>query len=532
MDEFDFVVVGAGSSGGPIVDRLTAGGRYSVLLLEAGPDASRRWLDIPLGFAKTFLDPAVNWKFVTEPEGQLGGRRIYWPRGKVVGGSSAINGMVYIRGLPSDYDAWRQMGNEGWSFDDCLPYFRRLEGYADGGNESLGDSGPVKISQGEYRNEFGETFLAACAEIGLSEIADFHGQPEGASYYHATICDGRRVSTDRAYIRQARARANCKLVTNALAERVLVEEGRATGVAYRVGGTTRTAKARREVILCAGTIGSPQLLQLSGLGPGALLQDLGIPVVRDMPGVGENLQDHYGVRSTYRTWWRLTVNDDINFLHRRLSAALEYALLRTGPLTASPAFAGALVRLMPQSQEPDTQIHFFPWSTDRMDKGPHRFSGFSMLANQSRPESRGHVRAVSPDPAAPPSIVANYLSTETDRQASIAAARFVRLLARTTALGRLITEEILPGVEVWNDEDFLEYSRKEGQSAYHPVGTCRMGRDPGAVVDPQLKVHGVSGLRVVDASIMPTLISTNTNAACMMIGEKAADMILSDARAA
>ena len=286
MDEFDFVVVGAGSSGGPIVDRLTAGGRYSVLLLEAGPDASRRWLDIPLGFAKTFLDPAVNWKFVTEPEGQLGGRRIYWPRGKVVGGSSAINGMVYIRGLPSDYDAWRQMGNEGWSFDDCLPYFRRLEGYADGGNESLGDSGPVKITQGEYRNEFGETFLAACAEIGLSEIADFHGQPEGASYYHATICDGRRVSTDRAYIRQARARANCKLVTNALAERVVVEEGRATGIAYRVGMTGSRPPISAAAVVCwfnAGEYQNPMALNCLKYCKGSI----------GVRGVQDNIWGHF-----------------------------------------------------------------------------------------------------------------------------------------------------------------------------------------------------------------------------------------------
>jgi len=531
MDEFDFVVVGAGSSGGPIVDRLTAGGRHSVLLIEAGPDSNSRWLSIPIGFAKTFLDSAVNWKFVTEPEGQLEGRRIYWPRGKVLGGSSAINGMVYIRGLPSDYDGWRQMGNEGWSFDDCLPYFKRLEGHVDGETELRGGSGPVKITQGEYRNELGETFIAACSEVGLNTTGDFNGQiQEGAGYYHATISDGRRNSTARAYIEQARKRPNCRVVTGALAERIVVEGGRATGVAYRVGGETRVVRARREVVLSAGAIGSPQLLQLSGIGPGGLLSGLGIPVVRDLAGVGENLQDHYGIRSTYRTWWRLTLNDDVNFLHRRMSAALEYALLRTGPLTAAPAFAGAFVRLLPQSEGPDTQIHFFPWSTDRIDKGPHPFSGFTMLTNQSRPESRGHIRISSADPAAAPAIVANYLSTETDRQACIAATKFVRLLARTTALGRIVLEEMLPGVEVWSDKDFLEYSMREGQSAYHPVGTCRMGRDDGAVVDPQLRVHGIAGLRVADASIMPTLVSGNTNAACMMIGEKAADLILAAAQ--
>lgn len=531
MDEFDFVVVGAGSAGGPIVDRLTATGRHSVLLLEAGPEAKSRWLSIPVGFAKTFLDPAYNWKFATQPEEQLGGRRIYWPRGKVVGGSSAINGMVYIRGLASDYDQWRQMGNEGWSFEDCLPYFRRLEAFADGDTDLRGGSGPVKITQGEYRNELGDAFLAACTEVGLNSTSDFNGPEQaGAGYYHATASEGRRNSTGRAYIAPARRRSNCRVVTRALVERIVIEAGRAVGVAYRVGKKTRIARARREVILSAGTIGSPQILQLSGIGAGAHLSALGIPVVRDMPGVGENLQDHFCVRSTYKTWWRLSLNDDLYAFHRRMSAALIYALARVGPLTAMPAFAGAFVRLLPQSAEPDTQIHFFPWSADRMDQGPHPFSGFTILANQSRPESRGHIRIATRDPAAPPAIVANYLSVETDRQAVIAAGKFARLLARSSALGRIITDEMLPGVEVWTDEDFLDYARREGQSAYHPVGTCRMGHDPESVVDPQLRVHGIAGLRVADASVMPTLVSGNTNAACMMIGEKVSDLILADAQ--
>ncbi len=532
MEEFDFVVVGAGSSGGPIVDRLTATGRHSVLLLEAGPEARSPWLSIPVGFAKTFLDPAVNWKFATQPEPQLDGRRIYWPRGKVIGGSSAINGMVYIRGLASDYDQWRQMGNEGWSFDDCLPYFRRLEAFADGATELRGGSGPVKITQGEFRNQLGDAFLDACTEIGLDSTSDFNGpdQQAGAGYYHATASNGRRNSTGRAYIAPARRRSNCHVVTRALVERVVIEDGRAVGVAYSVRGKARIARARREVILCAGTIGSPQILQLSGIGAGAHLSGLGIPVVRDMPGVGENLQDHFCVRTACKTWRWMSVNDNLNAPHRRLASAFLYAVARVGPLTAMPAFAGAFVRLLQRSGEPDTQIHFFPWSADRMDKGPHPFSGFTILANQSRPESRGHIRIVSRDAAAPPSIVANYLSTETDRQAAIAAGKFVRLLCRTFSLGRIVTDELAPGVEVITDEEFLAYARREGQSAYHPVGTCRMGRDPESVVDPQLRVHGITGLRVADASVMPTLVSGNTNAACMMIGEKVSDLILSDAQ--
>ncbi len=538
MDEFDFVVVGAGSSGAPIVDRLSASGRYTVLLLEAGPDeATNRWLSIPMGFAKTFVDPTVNWKFATEPEAQLNGRRIYWPRGKVIGGSSAINGMVYVRGVPSDYDRWHRMGNHGWSFADCLPYFKRLECYRHlkanpGGTSDLhGGDGPVKITQGEYRNELSEDFLAACAEVGLPSVSNFNDRAqEGAGLYHATISDGRRNSTGRAYVAPARRRPNCRVVTEALVERIDIADGRATGVVYRKDGRQVTARARCEVVLSAGAVGSPQLLQLSGIGPGAVLGGFGIPVVRDLAGVGGNLQDHWAVRSTYRTWRRLTLNDEINMFHRRASAAVEYALLRTGPLTASPAFAGAFVRLLQQSDEPDTQLHFFPWSTARIDSGPHPFSGFTILANQSRPESRGHVRIASPDPAVPPAIVANYLSSEVDRQATASAVRFVRLLARTSILSWIITEELMPGVEAQTDQDFLDHARTEGQSANHPVGTCRMGSDAGAVVDARLRVYGIAGLRVADASIMPTLISGNTNAACMMIGEKAADLILADAR--
>lgn len=529
MDEFDFVVVGAGSSGAPIVDRLTASGRHSVLLLEAGPDDNtNKWLSIPLGFTKTFVDPDVNWKFATEPEPELNGRRIYWPCGKVVGGSSAINGAVYTRGFASDYDRWRQMGNPGWSFDDCLPYFKRLEAYPGGASDLHGSNGPMKITRNEYRNEMGETFLAACAETGLPLLADFDGH-EGAGPYHATISGGRRNSTGQAYLAPARRRANCRVVTGALVERIEIADGRATGVAYRKNGQSLTARARHEVVISAGAVGSPRLLQLSGLGPAALLGGLGIPVVRDLQGVGENLQDHLGVRSTYRTWWRLTVNDDIRLLHRRVSAAVEYALLRTGPLTANPAFVGAFVRLLPQSDEPDTQLHFFPWSSDGIDRGMHRFSGFTILAHQLRPESRGHVRIASPDPTARPAIVANYLSTDFDRNSTVSAVKFVRLLARSTALAQIITEELQPGVEAWGDEDFLDHVRQEGQSSYNPVGTCRMGSDAGAVVDARLRVHGIAGLRVADASIMPTLVSGNTNAACMMIGERAADLILADA---
>lgn len=531
MEEFDFIVVGAGSAGGPVVHRLTESGRFSVLLLEAGPRDTNRWLHIPIGFSQTFLDPAVNWKFSSGPEPHIDGRRVYWPRGKVLGGSSAINGMVYTRGLPSDYDQWRQMGNEGWSFSDCLPYFKRLETHPLGETELHGAAGPVAISGAEYRSPLGDTFLYACDELGLPRNDDFNGsRQEGAGYYHVTSSKGRRSSTARSYLATASRLANCRVVTGALVEGVQFEGSRAVGVKYRVHGQTQAARARCEVVLCAGAVGTPHILQLSGLGPGALLQEHGVPVVRDLPGVGANLQDHFGVHSVYETWWQMTLNDDYRSWRRRLGAIVSYYAMKRGPLNASPGFAGAFARIMPRSDEPDAQIHFFPWSSSRLDRGPDPFSGFTMLVNQLRPESRGSLRLASPDPAAKPSIVANYLSTENDRKTTVAALRFVRELTLCEALATIIIEEHAPGSDVVTDEAFLAYARAHGQSAYHPVGTCRMGHDSGAVVDPRLKVRGIEGLRIADASVMPTLVSGNTNAACMMIGEKAADLILADAR--
>ena len=389
MEEFDFVVVGAGSSGGPIVDRLTASGRYRVLLLEAGPDDTCRWLSIPFGFTKTVRDPQLNWSFVTEPEAQLDGRRVDWPSGKVIGGSSAINGMVYVRGMSSDYDGWQQLGNEGWSFDDCLPYFKRLEAYSGGDSDLHGRDGPVAITQGEYYNEMSISFLDACAELGLPLVDNLNGHArEGAGLYHATISKGRRVSTGQAYIAPARRRANCRVETGAMVERIDVVDGRATGVTYRKDGKSTGVRARCEVVVCAGAVGSPKLLQLSGIGPAVLLGGYGIPLVRDLPGVGENLQDHWGVRSVYQTWWRLTLNDDTNLPQRRWCARSMYIFKRSGPLTASSALAGAFVRLLPQSTEPDTQFHFLPWSTYGIDQDFHQFSGITILSSRV-PEAEG-----------------------------------------------------------------------------------------------------------------------------------------------
>jgi choline dehydrogenase len=524
-DQFDFIVVGAGSAGGPVVARLVAAG-HRVLLLEAGPEDRNPWIHVPLGFAKTFLDARVNWKYVTEPEPHVGGRRIYQPRGKVMGGSSAINGMVYIRGVASDYDHWRQLGNEGWSFADCLPYFRRLEHHPLGDTELHGADGPVGIDAITYRTPLSEAFVAACREAGLPRNDDFNGaSQEGVGYYHLTTRKARRSSTARAYLAAARRQPNCRVETGALVERIELEGRRAVGVRWWRGGESHVARAAKEVILCAGAINTPQLLQLSGIGPGALLQEHGIAVTLDLPGVGENLQDHWGVRSAYRCSQPITVNDALGSAFGKARAGLQYVLMRRGPLTISAGHVGAFARVMPQSADPDVQLHLFPWSTDRIDRGPDPFPGFTVLMNQSRPESRGHVWITSPDPAARPSILANYLASDMDRQTTIAGLRLVRRIARTAALKPFVAEERLPDPSIDGDEAMLDYARRLGNSAYHPVGTCRMGHDAMAVVDPRLRVRGMQGLRIADASVMPALVSGNTNAASMMIGEKAADLI-------
>lgn len=529
-DEADYVVVGGGSAGAAVVQRLAEAG-HSVLLLEAGPPDRNPWIHVPMGFAKTFLDPRVNWKYVSDPEPNVGGRKIYWPRGKVLGGSSAINGMVYIRGVPSDYDRWRQMGNEGWSFADCLPHFRRLEAHPLGDTELHGADGPVGVSATSYRTELSEAFIAAAVEAGLPRNDDFNGaRQEGVGYYHLTVRRGARASTARAYLAPARRQAGCRIVTDALVERVEFEGARAVAVRYRRGGQGGLARARREIVLCAGAIGSPQILQLSGVGPGSLLRGHGIEVVRDLPGVGENLIDHWGVRAVFRCTKPVTLNDRLGTPLGRVRAALEWAIARRGPLTISPGHVGVFARTQPESEDPDVQIHCYPFSTDRIDRGPDPFPGFTVLMNQSRPESRGRLAIKSADPAVAPSMFANYLASERDRRTAVAGLRLIRRIVRGAPMRPWVAEERIPRPALESDEELLAYAREIGQSAYHPVGTCRMGRDANAVVDPRLRVHGVDGLRVADAAIMPELVSGNTNAACMMIGEKAADMILADAR--
>jgi choline dehydrogenase len=527
MEEADYIVVGAGSAGCVLANRLTESGAHRVLLLEAGPADRNPWIHVPLGYGKLFKDRRVNWLYETEPEPELDNRVIYQPRGKVLGGSSSINGLIYIRGQREDFDHWRQLGNVGWGFEDVLPYFRKAEDQARGGDEYHGVGGPLCVSDPVEPHELCEAFIAAAAETGLPRNDDFNGATqEGAGYYQTTSRRGRRWSTAVGYLRPARRRQNLAIVTEALATRVLFEGRRAVGIEYRRGGETRQVRARHEVILAGGAINSPQLLQLSGIGPGALLRDHGIAVAADLPGVGEDLQDHLQARIVLRCTKPITLNDDVNSAMRRVGIGVRYALWRTGPLTVSAGYAGAFFRTDPRLATPDIQVHFINFSTDRMGEKLHPFSGFTASVCQLRPESRGFIRIKSPDPAAPPAIQPRYLATETDRRTMVAGLKRLREILAAPAMRPYIAAEHVPGPDVVTDAQLLAYCRATGSTIYHPTCSCRMGGDARAVVDAQLRVRGIERLRVVDGSVMPAVVAGNTNAAIIMIAEKGADLIL------
>jgi choline dehydrogenase len=529
--EFDYVIVGAGSAGCVLANRLSADGRNSVLLLEAGPRDTNPWIHIPLGYGKLFKEKTVNWMYQTEPEPGLDGRQVFQPRGKVLGGSSSINGLLYVRGQHEDYDRWRQHGNAGWGYDDVLPYFKKAENQARGADEFHGVGGPLPVSDLGHPDPLSAAFIAAAAETGIPLNPDFNGATqEGAGFFQTTSRRGRRASTAVAYLRPAKARRNLKIETAALAQRIRFEGRRAAGVEYRKGGAVLTARARKEVLISSGAYNSPQLLQLSGVGPAELLRQHGIDVVLEAPGVGNDLQDHMQVRLVMRCSQPITVNDVVNSPIRKILTGLQYAAFRTGPLTISAGTAGAFFKTCPRLATPDIQIHFIPFSTDRMGEKLHPFSGFTATVCQLRPESRGSLRIKSADPSAPPAIHINYLATETDRAAFIDGIRILRRILAAPALKPFTVEEVYPGPKVTSDEDVLSYCRRTGATVYHPTSTCRMGNDPLAVVDQRLRVRGLGALRVVDASVMPDLMSGNTNAPTIMIAEKASDMILQDAR--
>jgi choline dehydrogenase len=531
---FDFIVTGAGSAGCPVAARLSESGRYRVLLLEAGGVDRNPWIHIPLGYTQTYTDPRVNWMFESEPEPQLNGRTLYQPRGKVLGGTSSINGMVYMRGTPSDYDGWRQRGCEGWDYDSVLPFFRKAEDQERGPDEFHGVGGPLRVSN-PVLSPLGDAMVAAAIEAGIPANPDFNGaRQEGVGYYQTTTNNRRRWSAARAYLRGAKSRANLTIATNAHATRILIEDGRAAGVEYRTPEGLVTARCRGEVIVSGGVYGSPQLLQLSGLGPAAVLQAAGVSVVSDMPGVGAHLHDHFNTYLVWRCAQPVTINDLAMSAMQKLKAGVQYAVNRSGHLSNAGIYAGAFVRSDPRLEQPDLQINMFGWSAmERLRTGikPHPFSAFTMSPVHLRPEGRGTVHIKSADPLAPPAIQFNFLASDYDFQALIYGTRLSRKIAEQPALKPFVLDEVIPGTAVQSDDDIVEEIRVRGVSNLHPVGTCRMGREPDAVVDPRLRVHGIQGLRVADASIMPQVPGGNTNAPSIMIGEKCAAMILDDARA-
>jgi choline dehydrogenase len=520
---FDYVIVGAGSAGCVLANRLSAKG-HTVLLLEAGPRDTDPWIHIPLGYGKLFTKPATNWSYESEPEPGLNGRRIFSPRGKVLGGSSSINGLVYIRGQREDFDEW---GIPGWSYDDLLPYFIKSEDQQRGANEWHGVGGPLAVGDLPDRNVLADAFIASAKANGIPENNDFNGAAqEGTGYYQATTRNGRRCSTAVGYLRPVLKRPNLRVETGALATRIVFDGLRATGIEYRQGGQPHIAKAAREVILSGGAFNSPQLLQLSGVGPRALLEQHGIPIVLDAPGVGDALQDHLYVRTFWRCTKAITLNDDMLSLWRKIGIGLNYLLRRRGPLTISAGLAAAFTRTRPDVPRPDAQYYFINFSMQKRGGMLHPFSAFTCSLSQLRAESRGWVRIRSADPHAPPAIQYNYLSTENDRRMMVDGLKLLRRLVTTEPLSSYVVKEESPGEAVASDADWLEYCRQSGETVFHPTSTCRMGTDAGSVVDPQLRVRGLAGLRVIDASVMPAVVSGNTNAATIAIAEKGADLVL------
>ena len=528
MTTFDYVIVGAGSAGCVLANRLTADGRSTVLLLEAGPRDKDFWIHVPLGYGKLFARTDVNWAYESEPEPALGGRRVFTPRGKVLGGSSSINGLVHIRGQREDYDGW---GVPGWAFADLLPYFRKCEDNDRGASEWHGAGGPLAVSDLPDEHELCDAFIASAMALGVPRNHDFNGaSQEGTGYYQATARNGRRCSTAVGYLRPAEKRPNLRVEVEALATRVLVEGKRAIGVVYEARGARHEVRAAREVILSGGSFNSPQLLQLSGVGPRALVERHGIAVVHDAPRVGEDLQDHFYCRTFWRCTRPITLNDDMRTLWGQARIGLQYLLARRGPLTVSAGYAAAFVRTRPEIPRPDAQIYFINFSTAKRGGVLHPFSGFTLSVSQTQVESRGSVQIASPDPRAAPAIRYNYLATERDRRVMVDGLKFVRRIAGTSPLRDYVAAEEFPGSRVRSDEDWLAFCREAGDTVFHPTSTCRMGTDARAVVDPRLRVNGVERLRVVDASVMPAVPSGNINATVIAIAEKAADLIIADAR--
>jgi len=530
VNEFDYIVVGAGSAGCVLANRLSEDPGNRVLLLEAGSRDWNPWLHIPVGYFKTMHNPALDWCYMTEPDPGIDGRRLQWPRGKVLGGSSALNGLLYVRGQRQDYDHWHELGNQGWSYDEVLPYFKKSEDNQRGADEFHATGGLQKVSDLRLRRPIAERFIQAAIEQGIPFNEDYNGaEQEGVGYFQQTAYKGFRWSTARSFLRPTKNRSNLSVLTKAQVSRLIIEGRRVTGVEYKRGNRLQKATARAEVVLSAGAINSPQILQCSGIGDGQLLSAVGVETIHSLPGVGKNLQDHLQIRLVFETSER-TLNDELNNPFKQFKVGLQYILTRTGPLTLAASQVVIFTRSSSEVERPDIQFHMQPLSADKPGDGVHPYSAFTSSVCQLRPYSRGDIQIKSADPFEYPEIHPNYLSDERDCRVAVNGIKVARGIASAPALKPHIICERVPGSDFQSDAELLEAARKFSQTIYHPVGTCKMGRDDTAVVDDRLRVHGIQGLRVADASIMPEIISGNTHAPTIMIGEKAADMILHDNR--
>ncbi|WP_210494012.1 GMC family oxidoreductase [Microvirga antarctica] len=529
----DYVIVGAGSAGCVLANRLSANESHSVCLLEAGGKDNWIWFHIPVGYLFAIGNPRADWMYQTEAEPGLNNRVLNYPRGKVLGGSSAINAMIYMRGQREDYDGWRQIGLDGWGWDDVRPIFRQHVDHYLGEGEHHGAGGEWRVEAPRMRWDILDAFRDAAVEAGLPRTDDFNtGSNEGVAYFHVNQKSGRRWSSARGFLKPALSRPNLKVETHAHATRILMDGKRAIGVEVRQNGAIRRIMARREVILSAGAVASPQLLQLSGLGDGAQLREHGIDVAHHLPGIGQNLQDHLQLRPIYSVSGVRTLNEEFRSLPRKAHMALEYLLFRRGPLTMAPSQLGAFARSSPRYATPNLQFHIQPLSLDKFGEDPHTFPAFTASVCNLRPTSRGSVSLRSLDPAIPPSIRLNALTTSEDQAVAVESLRLVRRIVAMPSLQKYDPTEYKPGAALETDAELLEGARAIGTTIFHPVGTAKMGlaSDPMAVTDARLRVHGVSGLRVVDASIMPAITSGNTNSPTLMIAEKGAAMILEDQR--